>query len=325
MLPAQVIPHPSINPDFSGTLKPARHFCCIAIIRARFPVNFYLATSFIFPRSLRMRLFALCFVSTHVPLLAYCGWGFASGRITLSEFLLLTLATVVGMVLALVGIGALLSPIQVLAEALHRDATPAPLVPEVGDIIHTLYAGVQRSAAHARARIDELDSAAHEDPLTGIPNRRGFLAQLETMPEEQRRGCVAIVDIDHFKSVNDRLGHDEGDRVLCAFAARLAGQLRRADLVARWGGEEFAIFFDSCSEEEACTALERIAAQMRSHPIGNVEGRIISFSAGLCGWTSGNLDDHFQRADEALYAAKQGGRDRVCRALASGQKALPSG
>lgn len=286
-------------------------------------MNFYLATSFIFPRSLRMRLFALCFVSTHVPLLAYCGWGFATGRIALAEFLLLTLATVVGMALALAGIGALLSPIQVLAEALHRDTTPAPLVPEVGDIIHTLYAGVQRSAAHARARIDELDSAAHEDPLTGIPNRRGFLAQLETMPEEQRRGCVAIVDIDHFKSVNDRLGHDEGDRVLSSFAARLAGQLRRADLVARWGGEEFAIFFDSCSEEEACAALERIAAQMRSVPIGAVDGRIISFSAGLCGWRSGSLDDHFQRADEALYAAKQAGRDRVCRAQPTDQKALP--
>jgi diguanylate cyclase (GGDEF)-like protein len=284
-------------------------------------VNFYLATSFIFPRSLRLRLFALCFVSTHVPLLAYCLWGWASGRITLAAFLVLIAATVVGMVLALAGIGALLSPIHRLADTLHRGDGSAPVLPEVGDVIHTLYAGVHRAATATRSRLHDLSIAAHEDPLTGIANRRGFLEQMAALPEAQRRGCVAILDLDFFKAVNDHLGHDEGDRVLCAFAGRLSAQLRRVDLVARWGGEEFAIFFHNCLEDEANWALERIAARMADDPIGIVQGRAITFSGGLCRWLSGDIDGPLHRADEALYQAKRSGRDRICRAAPTAQDA----
>lgn len=281
-------------------------------------MNFYLATSFIFPRSLRLRLFALCFLSTHVPLLSYCIWGFATGRIGLAEFLVLILATVVGMTLALAGIGALLSPIHALAETLHRGEDAVPMLPEVGDVIHTLYAGVHRAATATQHQLAHLSVAAHEDPLTGIMNRRGFLDQLAALPEGQRRGCLALLDIDFFKSVNDQLGHDEGDRVLCAFAARLSGQLRRADLLARWGGEEFAIFFHNCLEDEADWALERIARSLHDEPIGRVLGRPITFSGGICRWLEGDLDEHLRRADAALYQAKQSGRDRVCRALPAG-------
>jgi diguanylate cyclase (GGDEF)-like protein len=281
-------------------------------------VNFYLATSFIFPRSLRLRLFSLCFASTHLPLMAYCIWGFATGRIGLPEFLVLILATVIGMALALAGIGALLSPIHALAETLQRGGDAA-MLPEVGDVIHTLYAGFHRAATVTQSQLAHLSVAAHEDPLTGIANRRGFLDQLAALPEGQRRGCLAILDIDFFKSVNDQLGHDEGDRVLCAFAARLSTQLRRADLLARWGGEEFAIFFHNCLEDEAEWALERIAGRLRDDPVGRVQGRPITFSGGICRWLEGDLDGHLRRADEALYQAKQSGRDRVCRALPASQ------
>ena len=113
------------------------------------------------------------------------------------------------------------------------------------------------------------------------------------------------------------MGHDEGDRVLAAFADRLASQVRRADLVARWGGEEFAIFFCNSVEEEASWALARIAEQMRREPIGRVNGRIISFSAGLSRWSGGPVEEALAAADGALYDAKQAGRDRVCRAGAS--------
>ena len=84
-------------------------------------MQFYLATSFIFPRSLRLRLFAVCFVATHLPLLCYIGWGAATGRLALAEVVMLTLATVAGTGLALYGIGALLSPIHTLAEALNAE------------------------------------------------------------------------------------------------------------------------------------------------------------------------------------------------------------
>ncbi len=279
------------------------------------PMQFYLATSFIFPRSLRLRLFALCFVATHLPLLGYCAWGLSTGRIALFEFVLLTLATVIGTALALFGIGALLDPIHALADALNRSEEDGTALPEVGDVIQTLYAGVHRAATATRAQMEDLTIAALEDPLTGVANRRGFLEKLDALPAEQRRGCVAIVDIDFFKQVNDKLGHDEGDRVLCAFADRLSSQIRRADMVARWGGEEFAILFHECIEDEADWTLSRIAARMREEPIGTVDGRPITFSAGLCCWSGEDIEAALHLADEALYEAKRSGRDRICRAL----------
>jgi diguanylate cyclase (GGDEF)-like protein len=277
-------------------------------------MHFYLATSFIFPRSLRLRLFALCFVATHLPLLGYLGWGLATGRIQLAEFMLLTGATVIGTGIALLGIGALLSPIQSLAQTLHSGEGETPALPDVGDVIQTLYAGVQRAASVTRERLDDLHQAAHEDPLTGIANRRGFMAHMDALPHDRRKGCVAIIDIDYFKRVNDLLGHEQGDRVLASFATRLSALVRRVDMVARWGGEEFAIFFQDCIEDEASWSLARISSRMRSEPIGQVNDRPISFSAGVCRWNGGDLNDALRRADDALYEAKQSGRDRVCRA-----------
>lgn len=282
-------------------------------------MQFYLATSFIFPRSLRFRLFALCFVTTHLPLLGYIGWGAATGRIAWAEFIILTLATMAGAAGALVGIGALLNPIHALADALHQSDEPgrnraAPTLPEVGDIISKLFAGVRRAATATREQIDELNIAAHEDPLTGIANRRGFLAQLDALPLSRRRGCIAVIDIDHFKQVNDQLGHDEGDRLLGDFAARLSSQTRRVDVIGRWGGEEFAIFYQDAIEDEASWSLARIADRMRQEPIGTLGGQPITFSAGLCAWRGGPVTAAISRADEALYRAKRSGRDQIQRA-----------
>jgi len=277
-------------------------------------MQFYLATSFIFPRSLRLRLFALCFVATHLPLIGYCAWGLATGRIALYEFVLLTLATVIGTALALFGIGALLDPIHALAKALHSGEEDSPALPQVGDVIQTLYAGVYQAASATRAQMQDLSLAALEDSLTGIANRRGFLEKIDGLSAHERDGCIAIVDIDFFKQVNDKLGHDEGDRMLCAFADRLSLQVRRADIVARWGGEEFAVLFHDCNEDEAEWILSRIAARFRAQPIGMVQGRPISFSAGLCRWDGKDIEEALHRADEALYDAKRTGRDRICRA-----------
>ena len=284
-------------------------------------MQFYLATSFIFPRSLRLRLFAVCFVATHLPLIGYCIWGAATGRIALIEFALLTLATVIGTVIALFGIGALLDPIHALAKALHAADEETPSLPQVGDVIQTLSAGVHRAATATRSQMEDLSIAALEDPLTGIANRRGFLEQVAALSPERSHGCLAIVDIDFFKQVNDRLGHDQGDRVLCAFADRLSAQIRRVDLVARWGGEEFAILFRESTEEEADWILSRIAAQMRETPIGEVDGRTITFSAGVSRWRGEDVEEALQLADQALYDAKRGGRDRVCRSGHTGAEA----
>lgn len=284
-------------------------------------MQFYLATSFIFPRSLRLRLFTLCFVATHLPLIGYSGWGFATGRIALAEFVALTLATVIGTAIALIGIGALLNPIHALADTLNHREDAA--LPEVGDVIQTLYAGVHQAATTTRARMDDLTTAAHEDALTGLPNRRGFLAQIDALPAMRRTGCIAIIDIDHFKQVNDQLGHDAGDRVLAAFATRLSAHIRRIDQIARWGGEEFVLFLPDAIEDEMCWVLSRIATRLRDDPIGHVHGRPISFSAGVSRWNGGTLEGALAAADAALYDAKSAGRDRVCRATAPFATACP--
>lgn len=279
-------------------------------------MQFYLVTSFLFPQSLRLRLFLLCLAAMHLPLAIWLGWNVATGRVSTAESLAVGSMAAAGALLALIGIGALLQPIDTLAQTLHSEAPPSapPSLPEVGDVIRSLYAGVHRAAVATQARIADLDSAAHEDMLTGVPNRRGFLSALEALPQTARHGCLAIIDLDHFKSVNDRLGHAEGDRVLAEFGARLSAQLRRADMVARWGGEEFAIFLPDCIPDEASWSLARIAERIRRDPIALVDGRPVTFSAGIAPWHGGSLDGALRAADEALYAAKRGGRNQLRRA-----------
>jgi hypothetical protein len=139
-------------------------------------MNFYLATSSIFPRSLRTRIFFLCFLATHVPLLAYIVWGVTTGEIGAHAFWLLLGATVVGTVIALLGIGALLAPIEKLADALDEDGEEGMhQLPQAQDLIQKLYNGVHRAKRSSDKAMRELDLVAHEDLLTGILNRRGFL------------------------------------------------------------------------------------------------------------------------------------------------------
>src|SRR3546814_20469714 len=104
---------------------------------------------------------------------------------------------------ALIGIGALLDPIHALADALDPAEQSArkrggPTLPEVGDIISRLFHGVRGAAVATRERIDELKIAANEDALTGIANRRGFLAQLDALPLVRRRGCLTFINLHHF-------------------------------------------------------------------------------------------------------------------------------
>jgi diguanylate cyclase len=291
-------------------------------------MRFYLASSFLFPRSFRLRLFAICFVATHVPLLSYVGWGAATGRLTLAEFLLLLFATVIGMAIALFGIGAMLGPLHVAQSALatlERGNTVARL-PEGGeDVIGSLLGSVNRAASAAEARMRALDLASKEDMLTGVRNRRGFIADIADFLPQERRGTIALIDLDQFKAVNDRFGHDEGDRVLRDFAARLSSELRRGDLVARWGGEEFAVLFRGATEEEAGRVLTRVGQRLIATPLIVRDGQALTFSAGICRFGGEALDEVLLCADKALYEAKQTGRNRIVRANLGGQPVLPLG
>ena len=164
-------------------------------------------------------------------------------------------------------------------------------------------ADLTREAAHA----SQLAGEALTDPLTGLLNRRGWdLLAAATVEHAATTGApvaVAMIDLDHFKRVNDRLGHAEGDAVLTACAAAWQVHLRPGDVLARLGGEEFALALPACSLEAAADIVERLRATV---PAG------LTASAGVTLRRPGDtLAATLARADIALYAAKGDGRDRT--------------
>jgi len=167
---------------------------------------------------------------------------------------------------------------------------------------------------------EELRYLATTDPLTGLLNRRAFMTTLaDELTRSQRlhsRFTLLMLDIDHFKRVNDTYGHPVGDVVLVHLSNLLAEQLRSIDKLARIGGEEFAILLVDTPAEAAATVIERLLATIRSKPASHPEsGQPIAITASI-GCTESKAEDDeqspFVRADRALYAAKQGGRDQHC-------------
>ncbi|GHF65747.1 diguanylate cyclase (GGDEF)-like protein [Deinococcus metalli] len=165
---------------------------------------------------------------------------------------------------------------------------------------------LMRAQAEAgQRRADELGRLSQTDDLTGLPNRRHLLDEGPRLLRE-RPGAVAIIDIDHFKAVNDRYGHETGDRVLHAFAARLRRELPGA-FVARSGGEEFVALFPGLAVPDAHVCLDTLRRQ-RSAP-GPLPD--VTFTAGVTPCPDGDLQDALRRADTLLYRGKATGRDRV--------------
>ena len=155
------------------------------------------------------------------------------------------------------------------------------------------------------------------DPLTGLGNRRYFDRQVEPLFDAMERFgtpfSVLIFDIDHFKRVNDILGHDMGDQILKETATRLLTNMRAVDVVSRYGGEEFMIAMPETTEEEAFQAADRVRAFIAGTPIF-VDGQAlsVSLSAGVAQARKGEqLREVFRRADAALYRSKREGRNRV--------------
>jgi len=156
------------------------------------------------------------------------------------------------------------------------------------------------------------------DPVTGLHNRRWlsevFLRQIDRCARGNYPVCLAMLDIDHFKTVNDTFGHQGGDRVLAQVGRTLQKQFRPTDLIARYGGEEFAVLLPETDAQAAIAALERFRLTMQQTETA-VAARTtvkVTVSAGIASWRDGwSLDDLIQHADEALYRAKSGGRNCV--------------
>jgi diguanylate cyclase (GGDEF)-like protein/PAS domain S-box-containing protein len=173
---------------------------------------------------------------------------------------------------------------------------------------------VARDISGRKAREAELERLATTDPLTGAGNRRKLYDLLDHHLHLRHRYdspvALVVVDIDHFKTVNDRFGHEAGDRVLIRFVEVVAGMLRDPDLLARTGGEEFVILAPQTDLQGALGLTQKIAEAVRGLHVEGVGGVTASFGVAEAGLGEAR-DDLLRRADQGLYRAKKGGRDRI--------------
>jgi len=157
----------------------------------------------------------------------------------------------------------------------------------------------------------ETQLQASTDGLTGLLNRRAFENGFLQMRDRASTGVVVMADLDHFKTINDTYGHETGDRALRVFADTLRKEVRGTDLLARRGGEEFAVVFADCELDHAVGVLERVRLKLGS---AVREAGLPSFTASFgatLAFLAEDLDLLLARADAALFEAKNGGRDRI--------------
>ncbi len=205
-------------------------------------------------------------------------------------------------------------PATIARIALCENDHGAPQDPRIIDIISRELGGPLRITS----LVEEAQRAATTDPLTGLMNRRAFLNALDLERARSIRHAYALslllLDVDHFKSINDRLGHAAGDSVLSALARLLQHQARKVDIVGRWGGEEFVVALSGAEEAGAQMAAERIRAAVQGMVMEDEDGQEVrvTISIGACSMTAGeSADQLLDRADQAMYQAKAGGRNRV--------------
>ena len=208
-----------------------------------------------------------------------------------------------------------LDPLGLLGPNASDGAAAAGAVSAEGDAAYCL---VIRDISDKREASEKLRRATSCDYLTGIANRRAFFdaatLEFERLRRAPRDISLILFDADHFKSVNDRYGHPAGDRVLVHLAELLTAAFRQIDVVARIGGEEFAVLLPSTNLDGALAVAERLRAMVAAQPV-DIDGVVINFtvSGGVAcvDRDVSGLDALMKRADLALYAAKDRGRNCI--------------
>lgn len=179
--------------------------------------------------------------------------------------------------------------------------------------------GVYRDVTQRKMLERELQRLATTDPLTNIANRRSFLEQAEHIFKSSQRYqtsfTMLMLDLDLFKSINDKYGHLGGDKVLARFAQTVGLELRDSDLFGRLGGEEFCVLLQQANREEALTVAERIRECIQNLSFKDPEGEVFSLTVSIGVTTNIDGDERLakllERADKALYQAKNSGRNKV--------------
>lgn len=164
--------------------------------------------------------------------------------------------------------------------------------------------------------LQHIQEASSRDALTGLHNRRYMMEMLSHEIERDHRFksgfSLALIDLDHFKQVNDQYGHQTGDAALCCFARQAQASLRPGDVLARWGGEEFMFLYPESTPEDAVAHLALLREKLLNTPVSEQHGALrVRFSAGLTTFHTGEpIEKTMERADQALYHAKANGRGR---------------
>lgn len=178
--------------------------------------------------------------------------------------------------------------------------------------------GIARDVTERKALEEKLAKLAKYDSLTGLLNRRSFIEHYDSLADLAKRHgrplSVAMMDLDHFKSINDRHGHHVGDQALVFFAGLCLKTFRHTDIVGRIGGEEFAVALPETEIAGAKEMINRLRDQLRKSPVKYDGGEFnLTFSGGLVmlSGQDANSDTTLKRADNLLYQAKEGGRDLV--------------
>lgn len=181
---------------------------------------------------------------------------------------------------------------------------------EIGDLF-TAFSAMAHSIKYKESQLTKL---AHEDPLTGILNRRALVDNAENIRRIQAPSTICMMDLDHFKQVNDICGHAVGDKVLKSFCQIVSNEIRQSDIFGRMGGEEFALILPRTNLEEAEHLAERIRQKIEQELADNVCKKFkmpITVSIGIVEWEMEDFNKALSRADKHLYQAKAGGRNQT--------------
>ena len=212
--------------------------------------------------------------------------------------------------------------LQLIQERLrgHRDETEKLVLgfEERIDLLNSRLGDMEQETADLRQCVEKARAEAFTDALTGLHNRHAFDSRLDEEFSRWNRYrnplCMIVVDVDHFKRVNDTYGHLAGDKVLQVIGSHLKRATRKVDFAARYGGEEFVILLPEVDLKGARAVAEKIRSAIEEKPFHSGNNRVnITVSCGVASFRDGDgRKTPFERADEALYLAKRGGRNRCC-------------
>ena len=279
-----------------------------------------------FPKSYQGKILLVVFLGTHLPLLVLILYLLLSSPISLRPALnilvLLLIATLVGTAATLYTLNALLAPVRLTSSSLQEylNSKSIPSLP-IGftDEAGRLMADVQYAVDNLDMTIRSLGELSGTDYLTGLYNRReGEKRLAEDVARAKRSGgvlTVGVVDVNKFKSINDRYGHQAGDVCIQHVASVTGRNIRESDWLVRWGGDEFVLALHDASPFAPTEAvLQRIVKDLKDSPVRLPQGNelVLTVTVGASRYSGkGNVQDLLARADEAMYEAKRDERPWV--------------